>query len=124
MVCFAVVGPTWKADSDYSLKSYRILSLTLMTSRLVLAIQYGHTLYFTGKRHRNTILPLALVIGTYILSAIMYGAFTAGFVDTKCSTAAIIGGTCKPKEPSLPFGWFAIGFVEIVGKFNIANMTA
>jgi hypothetical protein len=95
-----------------------------MTSRLVLAIQYGHTLCFTGKRHRNTILPLALVIGTYILSAIMYGAFTAGFVDTKCSTAAIIGGTCKPKEPSLPFGWFAIGFVEIVGKFNIANMTA
>jgi hypothetical protein len=95
-----------------------------MTSRLVLAIQYAHTLYFTGKKHRDTTLPLALVMETYILSAIMYSAFTAGFVDTKCATAAIISRTCKPKEPPLYYGWFVIGFAEIVSELSSKHESA
>ena len=119
MVGYAVVGPTWHSSTDYSMKSYRVMSLILMASRLVLASQYAVTLYFTRKRHRKTTLPLSLVITSYILSAIMYGSFTAGFKDPNCSLSTIAAGTCKPNTTQVYIAWYIIGVAEIFSKFDL-----
>lgn len=79
MVGFAVMGPQWKPGeetNDYS--TFKAFSLILMVSRLVLVVQYGCTLYFT-RNHRSVRLPLLLVMGSYIVAAILYGALTAAF---------------------------------------------
>jgi hypothetical protein len=76
MVGFAVVGPTWEpGKATSSLQKYQILSFILMFSRLVLAAQYGVTLYFVRK-HKSTILPLSLVIGSTLVASIIFGAIT------------------------------------------------
>lgn len=79
MVGFAVMGPQWKPGeetNDYS--TFKAFSLILMVSRLVLVVQYGSALYFT-RNYRSTRLPLLLVMGSYTVAAILYGAFTAAF---------------------------------------------
>lgn len=79
MVGFAVMGPQWKPGeetNDYS--TFKAFSLILMVSRLVLVVQYGSTLYFT-RNYRSARLPLLLVMGSYTIAAILYGAFTAAF---------------------------------------------
>ncbi|OCL03444.1 hypothetical protein AOQ84DRAFT_302786, partial [Glonium stellatum] len=101
MVGFAVMGPQWKPGeetSDYS--TFKAFSLILMVSRIVLVAQYGSTLYFTRK-YRATKLPLLLVMGSYTIAAILYGALTAAFPKGDTTT-----------KSSVYVAWYIISIVE------------
>jgi hypothetical protein len=55
MVGFAIVGPAWESGkASYSLQKYEVLSFILMVSRLVVAAQYGVTLWFLRKHMKTT----------------------------------------------------------------------
>ncbi|KAF2842432.1 hypothetical protein M501DRAFT_1029138 [Patellaria atrata CBS 101060] len=72
MVGFAVVAPTWKPGkeiADYS--EFKAMAFILMASRLVLCLQYGLSIWFV-RNYRRTMLPMALIIGTYFVAAMIY----------------------------------------------------
>ncbi|KAF1838451.1 hypothetical protein BDW02DRAFT_636499 [Decorospora gaudefroyi] len=95
---------------------YEVLSFILMVSRLVLAMQYTVTLYFVRK-HRKTILPLSLVIGSTMIAALMYGAITAALPKEVC---ALDTGTCKPFKTRIHVAWYIISIAEIVVTVGIS----
>jgi hypothetical protein len=115
MVGFAVVGPAWEPGKEaYSLQKYEVLSFVMVVSRLVLAAQYGVTLWFVRK-HRKTILPLSLVIGSTLIAALIYGSITVALPKEVCDIASV---TCKPYKTSIHIAWYVIGAAEIVITTN------
>ncbi|KAF2491319.1 hypothetical protein BU16DRAFT_425787, partial [Lophium mytilinum] len=79
MVGFAVIGPDWKpGQAVYSYQKFKAFSYILMVSRFVLIGQYGVTLFFTW-RYRRTRLPLLMVMTSYLVAAILYGALSTAF---------------------------------------------
>lgn len=82
MTGFAVVGPAyktgWEADDKeaaYALRSFKILSIILMLSRLVLVIQYVWALINLRKYKRTTIPLIIHVVVLTITSGIFLGMF-------------------------------------------------
>jgi hypothetical protein len=117
MVGFAVVGPAWEPGKEtYSLQNYEVLSFILMVSRLVLAAQYGVTLWFVRK-HRKIILPLSLVIGSTLIAALIDSSITAALPKEMCDIAST---TCKPYKTNIHLAWYIIGAVEIVITIGIS----
>jgi hypothetical protein len=117
MVGFAVVGPAWEpGKATYSLQKYDVLSLILMVSRLVLAAQYSVTLWFV-RRHRNTILPLSLIIGSTLTAALIYGTITAALPKELCD---VVTHTCKPYKTNIHIAWYSIGVAENVITIGIS----
>ncbi|KAH7392951.1 hypothetical protein BKA66DRAFT_411624 [Pyrenochaeta sp. MPI-SDFR-AT-0127] len=90
MVGFAVIGPQWKPGQEHNdYKIYRAFGLILMVSRLTLTAQYGVTLWYT-KKFKKTLIPLVLVMGMSLIAAIIYGALTTAFPNTKYDAAGCI----------------------------------
>ena len=112
MVGFAVIGPEWKPGTeidDYSI--YKAFGLILMVSRLTLFTQYGVTLFYT-RRHRDTIVPLCIIMVSTLLSAILYGALIAAF--PKISTDA--EGYSIPAASNIYIAWYIIAIFETVTR--------
>jgi hypothetical protein len=111
MVGFAVVGPAWEpGKATSSLQKYQVLSFILMVSRLVLAAQYAVTLYFVRK-HRRTIVPLSLVIGSTLVAALIYGSITAALPKETCNLEL---GVCKQFTTRVHVAWYIISSAEII----------
>lgn len=79
MTGFAIVGPIFNTnDEEKSSRAFRSLSLIMMVSRLILVVQYGTVLYFV-KGYKRTILPVALVMATLFVTAIIFLGMTFAF---------------------------------------------
>jgi hypothetical protein len=117
MVGFAVVGPAWEpGKATSSLQKYQVLSFILMVSRLVLAAQYGVTLYFVRK-HKKTVLPLSLVIGSTLIAALIYGSITGALPKEMCNLEL---GVCKQFMTNVHVAWYIISAAEIIITVGIS----
>ncbi|CAN9221974.1 unnamed protein product [Alternaria sp. RS040] len=117
MVGFAVVGPAWEpGKATSSLQKYQVLSFILMVSRLVLAAQYAVTLFFLRK-HRRTILPMSLVIGSTLGAALIYGSITAALPKETCNVEL---GICKKFTTHVHIAWYTISTLEIIFTVGIS----
>ncbi|RII21724.1 hypothetical protein CUC08_Gglean000891 [Alternaria sp. MG1] len=117
MVGFAVVGPAWEpGKATSSLQKYQVLSFILMVSRLVLASQYAVTLFFLRK-HRRTILPMSLVIGSTLGAALIYGSLTASLPKETCNVEL---GVCKKFTTHVHIAWYTISALEIIFTVGIS----
>ncbi|ORY10533.1 bacterial low temperature requirement A protein-domain-containing protein [Clohesyomyces aquaticus] len=104
MVGFAVIGPQWNPGQEiYDYKIYKAFSIILMVSRLTLFLQYAVTLFFT-KKYTKTRVPLLLVMGSCLISAIIYGALTGAFPH--------VGD--KPVKSNVYIAWYIIGISETI----------
>lgn len=66
IIGFAVAGPTWHTDGGYIMKSYSMISYILMTSRLILAVQYGVATFLTWKKKLQEQATLTVLLTTVI----------------------------------------------------------
>jgi low temperature requirement protein LtrA len=83
MTGFAIVGPIFKTnEAERDNRAFRSLSIVLMVSRLILVVQYGTVLYFV-KGYKKTILPVALVMATLFITAMVFLGVTFAFGPDK-----------------------------------------
>ncbi|KAF2728351.1 hypothetical protein EJ04DRAFT_415106, partial [Polyplosphaeria fusca] len=118
MVGFAVIGPSWKPgeeEDDY--KVWRAFGFILMVSRITLASQYAVTLWYT-KKYKRTIIPLALIVASSLVAAIIYGALTAGFPKTQYDANEV----AIPKKSQVYIGWYIIGIFEIIVTIGVSSV--
>jgi hypothetical protein len=87
-----------------------------MVSRLVLAAQYAVTLFFLRK-HRRTILPMSLVIGSTLGAALIHGSITAALPKETCNVEL---GVCKRFTTHVHIAWYAISTLEIILTVGIS----
>ena len=78
MTGFAIVGPNFQlgaedgtAEGKATFQAYQTLSLILMTSRLILACQYGAA-YMWLVKYKKAHVPLLAHIGTLFVAAMIY----------------------------------------------------
>ncbi|KAJ4369717.1 hypothetical protein N0V83_005480 [Neocucurbitaria cava] len=110
MVGFAVIGPQWQPGQEHSdYKIYRAFGLMLMASRFTLFAQYGVTLWYT-KKYRKAVVPLVLVLSMTLVAAIIYGALTPVFPQTKYNAL----GSAVMQPSSVYIAWYIIGLSETV----------
>ncbi|KAF1961254.1 hypothetical protein CC80DRAFT_488575 [Byssothecium circinans] len=110
MVGFAVIGPQWHPGQQTDdFKIYRAFGLTLMVSRITLAMQYTVTLCYTRKYSR-TVLPLAMVIGSTFLAAMLYGALTPAFPKEKFDNQ----GAPVLQKSEAYIAWYIIAICETI----------
>jgi low temperature requirement protein LtrA len=110
MVGFAVIGPQWKPGQEIDdYKIYKAFGLMLMVSRLTLFCQYGVTLLYTMK-YRKTIVPLAMVMASTLLAAILYGALTPTFPKDLFDA----DGFELPQKSNVYIAWYVIALSETV----------
>jgi hypothetical protein len=103
MVGFAVVGPAWKpGQASYNYDKFRALSFILMVGRFVLIGQYATTLYFTWK-FRSARLPVIMVIVSYLIAGILYGALSAAFPENS---------DVEMKTSNVYIAWYVIAVGE------------
>jgi low temperature requirement protein LtrA len=110
MVGFAVIGPQWKPGQEIGdYKIYKAFGLMLMVSRLTLFCQYGVTLVYTHK-HKKTVVPLAMVMASTLLAAVLYGALTPTFPKTLWGAE----GTEVEQKSNVYIAWYVIALSETV----------
>ncbi|KAK4182467.1 hypothetical protein QBC35DRAFT_169220 [Podospora australis] len=81
MVGFAVIAPTFNLD-DQKGQTFRTISLILMVSRWTMAAQYMSIFWYVRK-FKNAVLPLGLMVGQNVVSALVYLGVAFGFKDGK-----------------------------------------
>ena len=110
MVGFAVMGAQWHPGQEVdSFTIYKSFGLILMVSRLTLFLQYAVTLFYS-KKHRKTILPLSLVMGMTLLSAIIYAATVASFPKKMFDA----NGNRIMSKSNVYIAWYIIGLSETI----------
>lgn len=84
MAAYAMAGALYNTDKvEENLKGFRMMSLILMASRLMLLIQYATVLWYTRK-YKQTKLPLLLTMAALLMSTgIFIGTFYAYDGDDK-----------------------------------------
>jgi low temperature requirement protein LtrA len=98
MTGFAIVGPIFQTDqAERDNRAFRSLSIVMMVSRLILAVQYCTVLWFV-KGYKRTIAPVACTIGTLFVTAMMFLGMTFGFGPQRGSNAQD--------------GWYVVSVVE------------
>ncbi|KAF2878548.1 hypothetical protein BDV95DRAFT_475710, partial [Massariosphaeria phaeospora] len=115
MVGFAVIGPQWKPGQEIDdYKIYKAFGLILMVSRITLFCQYTVTLLYT-KKYTKTILPLALVMGSTLVAAILYGALTPVFPNIQSVVDQATGeSTPIPQMSNVYIAWYIIAISETI----------
>lgn len=112
MVGFAVIGPQWTPGQDVNdYKIYKAFGLILMVSRITLFLQYGVTLFYTRK-FKKTIIPLALIMGSTLLAAILYGSLTPAFPNNKYITDEFGQQFYVAQKSDAYIAWYVIGICE------------
>lgn len=109
MIGLAVVGPQFNDPKDTEGNSFATLqqlSLILMTSRLVLLFQYASTLYFSW-RYRTTRLPLAAVMTSLAIAAVLYLGLSFAF-STDASKDAYLA-------------WYIVAVFEVGANIAVAG---
>jgi low temperature requirement protein LtrA len=106
MVGFAVIGPQWKPGQEIAdYKIYKAFGLMLMVSRLTLFCQYGVTLLYT-KKYKKTVVPLAMVMASTLLAAVLYGVLTPTFPKTVFNA--------MPQKSNVYIAWYVIALSETI----------
>lgn len=116
MVGFAVMGPQWKPgqeQKDYNI--YRAFGIILLVSRLTLVFQYGTTLFFS-RQYKKTVLPLAVIMGSTTVAAILYGVLTTAFPKIKYDAA----GNYLLQKSDVYIVWYVIGLLEITVTVGVS----
>ncbi|RPA87189.1 hypothetical protein BJ508DRAFT_321078 [Ascobolus immersus RN42] len=130
MIGFAAVGSEFRpneADSDF--KSFRAVSVILLVSQMLLAIQYFTILLAVIKRkHREAVTPLSLIVGIYFITAFVFvgltftfkkgnrsRAYIAWYVALVAETAAITGVSLWKRILSFKFS----NIVERLGLLTL-----
>ncbi|KAK4195345.1 hypothetical protein QBC40DRAFT_316548 [Triangularia verruculosa] len=83
MVGFAVVAPTWSLY-DQKGQTYRTLSIILMASRLAMGSQYASIMWHI-RGFKRTIMPMGLMVGLNVVSALVYLGVAFAFQDSTSS---------------------------------------
>ncbi|KAF2015331.1 hypothetical protein BU24DRAFT_450068 [Aaosphaeria arxii CBS 175.79] len=121
MVGFAVIGPQWKPGEEiYDYKIYRAFGFILMVSRLTLFCQYGVTLFYS-RVYKKTIVPLAIIMASTLIAAILYGALTAVFPHTKevlNTETGLLEGVYQKSNAYI--AWYVIGIIETILTVSIS----
>jgi low temperature requirement protein LtrA len=106
MVGFAVIGPQWKPGQEIAdYKIYKAFGLMLMVSRLTLFCQYGVTLLYT-KKYKKTVVPLAMVMASTLLAAVLYGVLTPTFPKNVFNA--------MPQKSNVYIAWYVIALSETI----------
>ncbi|KAF8418749.1 bacterial low temperature requirement A protein-domain-containing protein [Tirmania nivea] len=103
MIAFASVSTSWDPldSADYKNKNNLMsMSLTLMSSRLALGIQYGVATFYALKKHRNGVLPLLIHTVTMVGAACAYLGLYFSFLGSSA--------------PSTYIAWYGIIFIEVI----------
>ncbi|KAK0714478.1 hypothetical protein B0H67DRAFT_489085 [Lasiosphaeris hirsuta] len=87
MVGFAVIAPTFNL-ADQKAQTFRTMSLILMASRLTMAAQYSSIMWHVRK-FKNTNLPLGLMVGLNMVTAIIYLGVAFAFQDGNSSLFSV-----------------------------------
>jgi hypothetical protein len=92
MIGFAAVGSEYRPnEKDSDFKSYRAVSVILLVSQMLLAIQYFTILIAVIKRkHKSAVTPLGMIIGIYFATAFVFVGLTFTFKKGKRSKAYIV----------------------------------
>ncbi|KAF2121199.1 bacterial low temperature requirement A protein-domain-containing protein [Lophiotrema nucula] len=118
MVGFAVIGVQWKPGQEVDdYKIYKAFGLILMVSRLTLVAQYSVTLFYT-KKYKKTIFPIAMIIVSSLVAAILYGALTAAFPKVKEDT----DGFLIPVKSNVYIAWYIIGILEVLITVSVSSI--
>lgn len=99
MTGFAIVGPQFRTyEVEKYTRAFRSMSLILMASRLILMLQYGVVLYYLRPYWKKTLVPLAVIMATLFIAAIIFLGLTFSFHNDENSKAYI--------------GWYVVVGVE------------
>ncbi|KAB5536050.1 hypothetical protein GE09DRAFT_971537 [Coniochaeta sp. 2T2.1] len=97
MVGIAVVAPLF--DPTAQVKStFRVMSVVLLVSRVVLACQYGSIIWHVRK-YKKTMLPLGMMVSLNLVAAIIYLGVFFGF---------------KNHNTNVYVSWYVVSVVEII----------
>jgi len=106
MVGVSVVAPQYN-PADQIKGTFQAFSVILCISRLVLAIQYGLTIFREPVADKKTRLGLQIMVGTHLVAALVYMGITFRFTDSKDSRVFVT--------------WYIMGFVETVLIFAVST---
>lgn len=107
MTGFAIVGPIFQTDqSERDNRAFKSLSIIMMISRLILAVQYCTVLWFV-RSYQRTIPPVACTIGTLFMTAMIFLGMTFGFGPQH-------GGRAQD-------GWYVVSVVEALVILAISS---
>ncbi|KAL9616486.1 MAG: hypothetical protein Q9160_008654 [Pyrenula sp. 1 TL-2023] len=99
MTGFAIVGPQFRTyEVEKYTRAFRSMSLILMTSRLILMLQYGVVLYYLRPYWKKTFVPLTVIMATLLVAAVI---FLGLFFDFQ-----------KDEESKGYVGWYVVVGVE------------
>ncbi|KAK2589928.1 hypothetical protein QQS21_012391 [Conoideocrella luteorostrata] len=112
LVGFAVVAPKFEPDNQIA-QVMRTMSLILMFSRAILAVEYGSTLWHL-RRYKKCLLPLWISIATNVITMLIYLGITFRFSDSKNSkvhiTWYILSGAEGVVTLVISYVWPVMGF--------------
>ncbi|EGE82820.1 hypothetical protein BDDG_05764 [Blastomyces dermatitidis ATCC 18188] len=107
MAGFAVLGPNFDPSNPSSKPNeFRNMSFVLMTSRIILALQYASIVWYI-KGYKRTVFPTLLVIATVFTTAMAYLGLAFTFTRTSGHLAFL--------------AWYVIGAVEAVFMISISS---
>ncbi|OJD15499.1 hypothetical protein ACJ73_08977, partial [Blastomyces percursus] len=107
MAGFAVLGPNFDPSNPLSKPhEFRNMSFVLMTSRIILALQYASIVWYI-KGYKKTVFPTLLVIATLFTTAMAYLGLAFTFTRTSGHLAFL--------------AWYVIGAVEAVFMISISS---
>lgn len=105
MVGLAVIGPQFDTDI-LDFPTLQQLSLILMSSRIVLFLQYSSTLFFSW-RYRSTRIPLAVVLASLAVAVILYLSLSFAFMTDHAPEAYV--------------AWYIIAVFEVGANIAVAG---
>lgn len=123
MVGFAVIGPQWKPGQEIDdFKTYKAFGIILLVSRVTLFCQYGVTLFYTRK-YKKTIIPIAAIMVSTLIAAILYGALTPIFPSMEEVPGVFddMGYQTYAKKTSNAYiAWYIIGICETLLTVSVS----
>jgi len=119
MTGFAMVGVIYDTTNPgYHTRTFEAMSLILMTSRLILVVQYGVILLFV-RQYRNTRIPLLATMGTLLIAALAFLGTYWGFNVTENANPHG-AGTTKIAHPQTYLAWYVIAVLEAASVLGIS----
>ena len=90
MIGFASVGPEFDPNVSQNFKTFKTLTILLLISRALLAIQYLVVTAFIAKKRKETTRPLLFIALVFTITSAAYlgvswsaGDYTVGIADVK-----------------------------------------
>lgn len=119
MTGFAMVGVLYDTTNvENNSKIFQIMSLVLMSSRLILIMQYGVVLIYV-RQYRNTLIPLLATMATLLIAAAVFLGTYWGF-DVTESTNAQGQEVARLAHPDIYLAWYIVVILEAASVITIS----